>query len=177
MVMDATRPSFNRDPEDPNPDAAKFLDMLAAADEPLWEGCKVHTKLSAVTQLLNCKSDFNISEHCYDRLMSIIKSMLPDGDKLPSSFFEAKKTVKELELGFPEWADEIWNVRLGLSFDGFTPFSNSSSPYSCWPVFVTPYNLPPGLCMKEQYLFLSLVIPEPNHPTYEAKVGGPVQYR
>ena len=36
--------------------------------------------------------------------------------------------------------------------------------YSCWPVFLTPYNLPPGMCMKRENLFLSLLIPGPKSP-------------
>ncbi|GKV44641.1 hypothetical protein SLEP1_g51803 [Rubroshorea leprosula] len=47
---------------------------------------------------------------------------------------------------------------LGLCTDGFTPFGHSASPYSCWPVFVSVYNLPPTMCMKQEYVFLSLII-------------------
>nr|GEU35542.1 protein disulfide-isomerase-like [Tanacetum cinerariifolium] len=56
------------------------------------------------------------------------------------------------------------NVRLGLSTDGFNPFGHISVPYSCWPVFVTPYNLPPWMCMKEEVLFLTLIIPGSQSP-------------
>ena len=54
---------------------------------------------------------------------------------------------------------EVRNVRLGLCTDGFNLFGGRSTPYSCWIVFVTPYNLPLSLCMKRQNLFLSLLIP------------------
>ena len=64
----------------------------------------------------------------------------------------------------PSFAADPRNVRLGLSSDGFTPFGQSAHPYSCWPVIVTPYNLPPGLCMKSQYMFLTLIIPGPKNP-------------
>ncbi|GLT47935.1 hypothetical protein SLA2020_215880 [Shorea laevis] len=53
---------------------------------------------------------------------------------------------------------------LGLCTDGFTPFGQSASPYSCWPVFVSIYNLPPAMCMKEEYVFLSLIIQGPQSP-------------
>ena len=55
-------------------------------------------------------------------------------------------------------------MRLGLCADGFTPFSQSATPYSCWPVIVTPYNLPPELCMTTPYMFLTLIIPGPQSP-------------
>ena len=56
------------------------------------------------------------------------------------------------------------NIRLGLCSDGFTPHSVSAAPYSCWPVFVTPYNLPPEMCMTSPYIFLNCVIPGPRNP-------------
>ncbi|KAJ9544771.1 hypothetical protein OSB04_024478 [Centaurea solstitialis] len=33
-----------------------------------------------------------------------------------------------------------------------------------WPVFVVPYNLPPWECMKDPYLFMSMLIPGPKSP-------------
>ena len=57
------------------------------------------------------------------------------------------------------------NVRLGLCSDGFNPYIQaSSSPYSCWLVIFTPYNLPPEMCMKKPYMFLSCLIPKPSNP-------------
>lgn len=37
-------------------------------------------------------------------------------------------------------------------------------PYSCWSVIVTPYSMPHSMCMKEEYLFLTLIIPGPKNP-------------
>ena len=71
---------------------------------------------------------------------------------------------KQFDAAHPTFAQESQNVRLGLCTDGFNPFGNSSTPYSCWLVFVTPYNLPPSMCMKREYIFLSLVIPGPKSP-------------
>lgn len=47
--------------------------------------------------------------------------------------------------------------------DGFIPYSSNAASYSCWPVFLFPYNLPPNLVMKEESMFLTLVIPGPKH--------------
>ncbi|XP_057426300.1 uncharacterized protein LOC130719704 [Lotus japonicus] len=63
-----------------------------------------------------------------------------------------------------DFAKEPRNVRLGLCSDGFMPFGNGAKPYSCWPVIVTPYNLPPELCMTTPYMFLTLIIPGPDNP-------------
>ena len=71
---------------------------------------------------------------------------------------------KHFDSTFSMFASEPRNVRLGLSTDGFAPFAHYAQSYSCWPVIVTPYNLPPWMCMKRQFMFLSLLIPGPRNP-------------
>jgi hypothetical protein len=72
---------------------------------------------------------------------------------------DAWQTLDRFDL---EFARDPRSVRLGLSTDGFQPHNTNSHPYSCWPVFVMPYNLPPDKCLKERFIFLSLVIPGPK---------------
>ena len=272
MVIDAAGPEFNVREEHvtmeelPNKTAERFYQLLKDADEPLWDGCQNHSRLSAVSQLLNLKSEFHISEICFDRLLLIIKSMLPQDEKLPENFYRAKKMVNELGLQYekidacpnhcmlyykedkhkvacsmcghdrfkskrgdksrqkdipysslryfpltprlqrmymspkiaqhmrwhaerirqddniinhpadaeawshfnrshPNFSKESRNVRLGLCTDGFNPFGGSVTSYSSWPVFMTPYNLPPNMCMKRENIFLCLLIPGPKSPT------------
>ena len=71
---------------------------------------------------------------------------------------------KALDAFDSSFADEVRNVRFGLATDGFSPFNVTATSYSCWPVFAVPYNLPPALCMKYEFIFLCLVIPGPDHP-------------
>jgi hypothetical protein len=61
-----------------------------------------------------------------------------------------------------DFVSDVRNVRLGLATDGFDPFSTKSTPYSCWPVFAMPYNLPPSLCIKFEFMFLYLIVPGPE---------------
>ncbi|KAK2370919.1 hypothetical protein QL285_083923 [Trifolium repens] len=73
---------------------------------------------------------------------------------------------KHFDQVHPDFASEPRNVRLGLCSDGFTPYTQvSATPYSCWPVIVTPYNLPPEMCMSKPYMFLAAVIHGPSSPT------------
>ncbi|XP_050225605.1 uncharacterized protein LOC126675073 [Mercurialis annua] len=74
------------------------------------------------------------------------------------------KAWKHFDQCHPQFALEIRNVRLGLCTDGFQPFGQSGQQYSLWPVVVTPYNLPPGLCMKEEFMFLTILVPGPYNP-------------
>nr|MCH9869328.1 hypothetical protein [Serratia marcescens] len=71
---------------------------------------------------------------------------------------------KHFDRIHPNFASEPRNVRLGLCSDGFSPFGMHGRAYSIWPVIVTPYNLPPWMCMKTQYMFVSLIIPGPRTP-------------
>jgi hypothetical protein len=70
----------------------------------------------------------------------------------------------------PEFARDTRSVHLGLSADGFQPHSEASSLYSCWLVFIMPYNLPPNKCLKQDFIFLALVIQGPKEPTKQMNI-------
>jgi len=55
--------------EEPNADAARFFDMLKDSDEPLWDGCTNHSKLSVVAHVFTIKSDHGLSEVGYDKII------------------------------------------------------------------------------------------------------------
>jgi hypothetical protein len=70
----------------------------------------------------------------------------------------------------PEFARDPWSVRLGLLTNGFQPHSEASSSYSCWPLFIMPYNLPPNKCLKQSFVFLTLVNLGPNEPRKQMNI-------
>ncbi|XP_048591404.1 uncharacterized protein LOC125576096 [Brassica napus] len=70
---------------------------------------------------------------------------------------------KHFQEMHPQFAEEPRNVYLGLCTDGFNPFGMSRN-HSLWPVILTPYNLPPDMCMNTEYLFLTILNSGPNHP-------------
>jgi len=70
----------------------------------------------------------------------------------------------------PHFSAESRNVCLGLCTDGFNPFRSFTAPYSCWPVILTIYNLPLGMCMRPEFMFLSMVIPGPSSPGWNIDV-------
>ncbi|XP_039135719.1 uncharacterized protein LOC120273141 [Dioscorea cayenensis subsp. rotundata] len=268
MVMGAIGSNFDpnygeNEEETPDPKTQRLYAMLQAADEPLWAGCSKHSQLSAMTRLLNIKSEFHMSEKCYDAILQLMNEALPTDNKLVGSFYETKKFAAELGLPcekihccingcmiywnndiirrsckfcdhpryknrqrasprgkidipyqkmyyFPltprlqrlyasevtakymRWHDEhnkkdgvmchpsdrtnpsfaleARNVRLRLCTDGFQPFGQSGKQYSCWPIIVTPYNLPPWMCMKEAYMFLTIIVLGPRNPKQKLDV-------
>ncbi|KAL0455723.1 UNVERIFIED_CONTAM: hypothetical protein Slati_0911500 [Sesamum latifolium] len=70
---------------------------------------------------------------------------------------------KHFDQMYPNFVEEPRNVRLGLCTDSFVPHGYSRT-YSCWPVIITLYNLPPGMCVSSEYIFLTMVIPGPSNP-------------
>ncbi|XP_010424574.1 PREDICTED: uncharacterized protein LOC104709702 [Camelina sativa] len=73
-------------------------------------------------------------------------------------------TWDQMNDKYPVFAAEERNIRLGLSKDGFNPFDMNNNRYSCWPVLLVNYNLPPHLCMKKENIMLTLLIPGPQQP-------------
>ncbi|XP_024042746.1 uncharacterized protein LOC112099565 [Citrus clementina] len=71
---------------------------------------------------------------------------------------------KLIDYTWPAFASEPRNLRLALSTDGINPHSSLSSRYSCWPVILVTYNLPPWLCMKRKFMMLTLLISGPKQP-------------
>jgi hypothetical protein len=73
---------------------------------------------------------------------------------------EAWKALDDFDADFTR---DARNVHIRLVTDGFSPYNMSVASYSCWPVFAIPYNLPPTLCMKYEYMFLCLIVPGPDY--------------
>jgi hypothetical protein len=59
---------------------------------------------------------------------------------------------------------------LGLCTDEFNSFGSFVASYSCWSVILTVYNLPLGMCMRPEFMFLSMVIPGPSSPRLNINV-------
>ena len=80
---------------------------------------------------------------------------------------EAWKTIDDT---WPSFASDSRNLRLGLAADGFNPYKNLSSTYSCWPVVLVTYNLPPWKCMAKENLMLTLLILRKKQPRNDIDV-------
>ncbi|KAL3638393.1 hypothetical protein CASFOL_017764 [Castilleja foliolosa] len=240
----------------------KYLeDLMMGARTELYPGCKKISRTSFIIQLLHLKVYNKLSNKTVDMFLQLMKTSFPDGETLPGSYYEAKKILRDLGLGYecihackydcalfwkenekletcpicqtshwklndgtgkkiphkilryfplkprlqrlfmsvktskkmvwhnekridddymrhpadstawkefdkeyPGFAADPRNVRLALATDGFNPFGNMSTSYSMWPVILAPLNLPPWDCMKDPFLFLSLLIPGKHSP-------------
>jgi len=106
MVMDAMRMNqgnVSQCPiveEEPNADAARFFDLLKDFDEPLWDGCMNHSKLSVVVQVFTIKLDHVLSEAGYEKIIEWARSILLEGNRLKENYYGAKSMMKPVGLGY-----------------------------------------------------------------------------
>jgi hypothetical protein len=80
----------------------RIFDLLKDSDEPLWDGCTNHSKLSTVAQVFTIKSDRELSGAAYDKIIEWTRIILPEGNRLKENFYAAKSMMKPLGLGYQE---------------------------------------------------------------------------
>ena len=77
----------------PNKDANKFYNLLREADHELYPRCKKFTKLSFIIRLFHMKCLNGWSNKSFTMLLELLKETFPEGETLPSSYYEAKKNT------------------------------------------------------------------------------------
>ncbi|GAA0184354.1 hypothetical protein LIER_31642 [Lithospermum erythrorhizon] len=81
-----------------NRSVVEYYELLHAASDLVYEDCAM-TKLSLVSQLINLKSESQISQRNHERYVSIMQRLTPDqGRNIPSTYYEAKKVLLPLRL-------------------------------------------------------------------------------
>ncbi|XP_020992340.2 uncharacterized protein LOC110278427 [Arachis duranensis] len=83
----------------PSREAQDFTDLLPDGAEELYLGCSKYSKLSFLVKLYHIKCMCGVS----DKAMSMILDLLRDAfeqAKLPSTFYEAKKTIRKLGIEY-----------------------------------------------------------------------------
>jgi hypothetical protein len=99
-MLEAIRPEFDLDTEDPPmPEVDEFFRLLKALDELLHGHMKV-TVLAFVTQLMAIKSKFFFSNNCYNELLKLFEDVLPNTNKVPKAMYHSKKPVNGLGMTY-----------------------------------------------------------------------------
>ncbi|KAL4011360.1 hypothetical protein IC575_028417 [Cucumis melo] len=78
----------------------EFEKLLNDAEKPLYEGCKKFTKLSTLVKLYNLKVRYGWSDISFSELLKTLKEILPTSNEIPTSMYEAKKTLGALEMSY-----------------------------------------------------------------------------
>ena len=105
MILDAYAPiasrmedeGMNNDEEEPFVEAQKFIELVQAAEKPLYEGSDM-SLLKAVARLTNLKCEFNLPHRAVDGIASLMKAMCPNDNEMTTNFYETKKLLAGLEL-------------------------------------------------------------------------------
>src|ERR1044072_6968942 len=77
----------------------EFYEIAKDGEQPLYEGCTRYSKLSFLVKLYHIKCLCKMT----DKAMTMILELLHDAFEhahIPSSFYEAKKTINKLGLGY-----------------------------------------------------------------------------
>ncbi|CAL9006845.1 unnamed protein product, partial [Prunus brigantina] len=90
----------NNDFGDFRSDPYEFANVIGDGDQPLYPGCRKYTKLSALVKLYNLKAKHGMSDVCFTELLILQGNLLPEGNTLPASMYEAKKTLCALGLSY-----------------------------------------------------------------------------
>ncbi|PKA49514.1 hypothetical protein AXF42_Ash004054 [Apostasia shenzhenica] len=86
--------------EEPSEEARKLYDYINDGRISLWPGCQRQTKMSAMSELLNLKSETNMSDACFDRMLTIFRNCMPEGANIPKNFYDTKKMIKQMGLPY-----------------------------------------------------------------------------
>ena len=80
-------------------EALKFEKMLEDHKRSLFPSCKPEQKkLGTTLEMLKWKATNGVTDKGFGELLKIVKNMLPEGNELPSTTYEAKKMVCPLGL-------------------------------------------------------------------------------
>ena len=101
MLLDAIGAEGAKPGEEPTKAAKELYELLEEADKPLHERT-CQSRLSIVARLMTIKSQYNLSEACYNEILNLIHEVVGDEDvkDLPTNFYRSKKFVHSLGMPY-----------------------------------------------------------------------------
>ncbi|XP_077232589.1 uncharacterized protein LOC143869927 [Tasmannia lanceolata] len=80
--------------------AHSFYNLLRDAEQELYPGCKMFTKLSFIVELFHIKCLCGWTNKSFNMLLELLKRAFPEGVLLPKNMYETKKIIRELGLHY-----------------------------------------------------------------------------
>ncbi|KAI5327116.1 hypothetical protein L3X38_026512 [Prunus dulcis] len=93
-------------------DPYEFANVIGDGDQPVYPGCRKYTKLSTLVKLYNLKAKHGMSDVCFTELLILQGDLLPEGNTIPTSMYEAKKTLCALGLSYEKMHACLHRVRM-----------------------------------------------------------------
>ncbi|XP_026449456.1 uncharacterized protein LOC113349663 [Papaver somniferum] len=81
-------------------DLAIFSALLDEAKQELYPGCKDFTSLTFLVRLMHIKVLNLLSNKSFEMHLELLKKAFPKNNNIPSSYYEAKRMLKGLGLGY-----------------------------------------------------------------------------
>ena len=75
----------------------RWIDIVKAADRPLFQGCRKHTLLSFVASLLYAKSEWNLPEAAFNFFNDLFLDIMPE-ENSRANYYYYRKTINDLGL-------------------------------------------------------------------------------
>ncbi|XP_074282878.1 uncharacterized protein LOC141607428 [Silene latifolia] len=92
---------YNQSPRENNiEENEKYKRLLLAAEEELYDGCQTFSKLSFLLHLFHIKCMFHWSNDSFNKLLELILEVFPQIKVFPSTYYEGKKIINDLGLGY-----------------------------------------------------------------------------
>ncbi|XP_061371520.1 uncharacterized protein LOC133314095 [Gastrolobium bilobum] len=76
-----------------------FFELAKDGEQPLYEGCKKYSKLSFMLKLYHIKCYCGMTNKAVTMILELLQDAFENA-KLPTSFYEAKKTISKLGLDY-----------------------------------------------------------------------------
>ena len=79
---------------------SKFYQLVKENEEMLYPNCNKYSKLSFMIHLYHLKCLNGWSDKSFSMLLDLLRDALPEGNILPNSYYETKKMISGLGLGY-----------------------------------------------------------------------------
>ncbi|KAK7349692.1 hypothetical protein VNO77_07266 [Canavalia gladiata] len=76
-----------------------FYELTKEGEQPLYEGCTKYSKLAFIVKLYHIKCLSKMTDKAMTMILELLHDAFPHA-KIPSSFYEAKKTITKLGLDY-----------------------------------------------------------------------------
>ena len=78
----------------------EFDELLKEAGTELYPGCKKFTSLEWLAKLMHIKVMNKMTNTTLDQILELMRASHPEGNKIPTSHYQAKKILKKIGLGY-----------------------------------------------------------------------------
>ncbi|KAK1577107.1 hypothetical protein Q3G72_019025 [Acer saccharum] len=125
--------------------ATTFDELLQQVQQELYPGCTQSSSLNFLVKLMHIKVLNHWSNKSFDMLIQLLNELLPDGKNIPTSYYEAKKILRDLrqlqqesnlnliERHQKEFAKWFAQLMKSLRYDGSPEATNDLYALACGP--------------------------------------------